>query len=376
MVIYPYPMQFDGVSIQGEMLYHGLNEIGDKAVPCDRKADLEKKWIYNSFKPDVAIGIGYWGDYPDIVAGPQKKGVQPVPWLNADGWVSNYIDKFNEMPLILTTSEWVKKTYIRDGVTNKNIFPMPIGIDTKAMSPLPKTDPRVRAIREMVGVSDETKLIMTIGGDTTSKGSQEVLKALSIVDKEFKDWHYVGKSWYCPKYHRDDENQIIKDYGLDEKKITFVEGPSSREFTRAMLCACDVYAAPSRIEGFGMLQVEAQCCGKPVVSIDAMGIKDTIIHKKTGYLAKVASEIVLEEEWVYPHQGFPKEMQIKFDTPKVFAVKADENELAEYILKLCTDNSLAEKIGNQAREFASEKFSYLKTSKDISDLIKKKLNFE
>jgi glycosyltransferase involved in cell wall biosynthesis len=376
MVIYPYPMQFDGVSIQGEMLCKGLKKNGDSVAPCDRKADLEKKWIYNYFKPQVAIGIGYWGDYPDIIADPQRKGVQPVPWLNADGWVSNYIDKFNEMPLVLTTSEWVKETYIRDGCHGKNIYPMPIGIDTKKMSPLPKDDPKVQAIRKMCGIGEETKLIMTIGGDTTSKGSQEVLKALSFVDKEFKDWHYIGKSWYGPKYHRDDELKVIKDCGLDEKKITFIEGPSSREFTRAMLCASDIYAAPSRIEGFGMLQVEAQCCGKPVVSIDAMGVKDTVVHKKTGFLAKVGEEITLTEEWVYQHQGFPKKMQIKFDKPKVFAVRADEKELAEFILKLCTDEKLAEKMGKQALEHASTKFSHLNTSKNISDLIKKKLNIE
>ena len=71
-----------------------------------------------------------------------------------------------------------------------------------------------------------------------------------------------------------------------------------------MLNACDIYAAPSRIEGFGMIQVEAMACGKPVVSINVGGPAETIIHNKTGFLAGVAEEVKLTEEWVYPHMGF------------------------------------------------------------------------
>lgn len=376
LILYPYPMQLDGVSIQGELLYRGLLENKLEAVPCDRGADMEKEWLYKSYKPDVSIGIGYWGDVPELVQHPQEYGVKAVPWLNADGWVSNYHETLNSLPLIMTTSQWVKEIYHRDGVTNKNIHPMPIGIDTNEMKPLPKDHPSVKTVREMFGVEDDEKMILTMGGDTTSKGSQEILKALATVDKEFKKWKYIGKSWYCPEYHKKDEEKIIKDYNLPEEKIELIEAPMSRNFMNALINACDIYAAPSRIEGFGMIQVEAQSCGKPVVSIDAMGIKDTVVQGKTGYLAKVGEEIKLEEEWVYENQGFPKKMQIKFDKPKTFAVRADIDELAKYLLKLLTDDSLREKMGQAGREHAVKNFHYTKIAKDVSDLIKKKLDIE
>ncbi len=376
LVLYPYPMQFDGVSIQGELLYRGLLELNELTIPCDRGADMEKEWIYKSFKPDVSIGIGYWGDVPELVSHPQEYGITPVPWLNADGWVSNYHEILNSLPLIMTTSKWVKEIYHRDGVTNKNIHPMPIGIDTNQMKPLAKDHPSVKEVREMFGVEDDEKMILTMGGDTTSKGSQEILKALAAVDKEFDKWKYIGKSWYCPHYHRSEENKIIKEFGLPKDKIEFIEAPMSRSFMNAIINACDIYAAPSRIEGFGMIQVEAQSCAKPVVSIDAMGIKDTVVHGKTGYLAKIGEEIKLEEEWVYEDQGFPEKMKIKFDEPKTFAVRADVNELSEYLLKLLTDDSLREKMGQNGREHAVKNFHYTKVAKDVSDLIKKKLNLD
>jgi glycosyltransferase involved in cell wall biosynthesis len=40
----------------------------------------------------------------------------------------------------------------------------------------------------------------------------------------------------------------------------------------------------SGIEDFGITPVEAMACGRPVIAFDKGGVKDTIIHKKTGFL--------------------------------------------------------------------------------------------
>jgi starch synthase len=46
----------------------------------------EKEWYYRWFEPDVVVGVGYWGHTPQLVLHPQRYGVQPVPWLVADGF--------------------------------------------------------------------------------------------------------------------------------------------------------------------------------------------------------------------------------------------------------------------------------------------------
>jgi glycosyltransferase involved in cell wall biosynthesis len=375
LVLYPYPVELDGVSIQGEMLFRGLKEIGLGTKCCDREARAEKELIFKTFKPDVAIGVGYWGDTPHIINHPLKHGVTPVPWLNADGWVSNYHDVLNELPLIMATSRWVKHTYERDGVSGKNIKVMPIGIDVHEMRPLPENDARIQSIKKMLRIKPEQKMILTAGGDTTSKGFQEVLRALGKVDKEFSDWVYVGKSWYSryPYYHYRDEIKLMKRFGI-RKKIRFLDGPLSRDFMCVLLNACDVYAGPSRIDGFGMIQVEAQACGKPVLGVKSMGLMDTVVHDKTGFLAEVGEKVMLSEEWVHRDQGFKKKRLIKFDEPKMFGVRADIDDLAEHLLKLLSDDNLRNKMGKNAREHAAKNFNYVKTSKDIAELIEKKLD--
>ncbi len=50
-----------------------------------------------------------------------------------------------------------------------------------------------------------------------------------------------------------------------EKNVTYTTNTISRNFMPYLFGACDIYAAPSRLEGFGMPQVEAGACEKPVI---------------------------------------------------------------------------------------------------------------
>lgn len=372
LVLYPHPPEPDGVSMQGHYLIKGLEENGATVMPCDRENNIQKEWSYLSFKPDVVIGIGFWADVPGLVHDPQQYGLKVVPWFNADGWVANYHETLNKLPLLAVTSNWVKSTYVRDGVNGENIHPCAIGYDPKTFYPIPKTDPRIKKLREMLDIKDDEKMILTVGGDVTSKGAQEMLRALAIVDKSYKKWKYVMKVWdsFSAHDHGTEESKLIEELGLADK-ITCLVGKFSPEFMGMLINACDVYAAPSRLEGFGMIQLEAQACGKPVISINVGGPKDTIIPEKTGFLVNVSNEIKLEREWVYPWMGFETEHQIEFETPKTFAYRADIDQLAKHTLQLFTDDKLRESMGQAAAEHALKNFNYKVTSKKMLDLIEK-----
>jgi len=143
-----------------------------------------------------------------------------------------------------------------------------------------------------------------------------------------------------------------------------------------ILNSCDIYAAPSRIEGFGMIQVEASACEKPVITINAGGPAETILHNKTGFLAKVAEEIKLTEEIAYPMMGFPRKQVVKFDKPKTFGYRADVNDLKEYTLRLLKDEKLCEQMGKAGREHVVANLDYRVTSKKMLDIIVDKLKLK
>ena len=108
LLLYPYPVEPDGVSLQGYYLMKGLQELGNEVMPCDRADTMQKLWAYHSFKPDVIIGIGHWGEIPEVVHSPLNHGLKAVPWFNADGWIANYHNTLNSLPLIVATSNWVR----------------------------------------------------------------------------------------------------------------------------------------------------------------------------------------------------------------------------------------------------------------------------
>jgi alpha-maltose-1-phosphate synthase len=375
VILYAYPPEPDGLSLQGHLLYRGLKENGEDVVPCHYSSDFQKEWVYKYFKPDIAIGIGYWNNTPDLVHHTQKYGVTPIPWLVADGWVANYHKTLSDLPLVLATSEWVKETYKRDGVNTENFHTSHIGLDTDNFKPIIKNDPRVASIRKMLGIEDNEVMILTVGGDVTSKGAQEVLNALKLVDKKFKNWKYVCKVWggESADDHYENEMKLIEELGDSRHKVVYLEGSLSQEFMPYLLNACDIYAAPSRLEGYGMIQVEAQACGKPVISINKMGPKETVLHNETGFLADVAETVKLVQEKAYDWMGFDDDHIVEFNKPKTFAYRANVNEISEYLLRLMENKELRLKMGHRAREYAVNNFEYHKIANQISNTIKRTL---
>ena len=367
LVLYDYPPSPGGLATQGDLLRLGLEKIGVEARPAPFEGAQEKEWYYRWFKPDVVVGIGWWGHSPDIVLHPMRFGLPTVPWLVADGFVANYHEVLSSLPLMFATSRWVKETYKRDGVQVANMKVIHIGCDTDAFRPIPRTDPRVRAVRESLGVAPDEKLILTIGGDAASKGAQEVMQALAMISKECPNWKYVCKVWPQPRTSRQmrEDMDLIRQLGIGGKVI-FARGQFTRNFVPYLMNACDIYAAPSRLEGYGMPMIEAQACGKPVISVAAMGMLDTIKHRHTGLLARVAQEITITEATLTSDMGYKRRKDVVFPKPKKVAIRADVNDLAKYFKRLLTEDDTCKNMGEEGRRNVQENFHYIQVAERVA----------
>ena len=370
MILYPYEYEFSALTIQARLLEKGLRELSHEVICLCARHTFSKELEYCSFNPDLIISIGFWGDIPRLIHEPMKRGFRAIPWFNANGWVANYHETLNSLPLVLVTSDWVKNTYIRDGVKPDNIHPVHIGIDADLFKPLSKDNPKVSKVKEMFGIKEDEKMILTAGGDVTSKGAQEIFHALAKIKDKIPKWKYVCKSWPSDnmKIWRSKELQLVNELDIAEK-IIFHDEIMHHAYMPYLLNACDIYAAPSRLEGFGMIHVEAMACGKPVISMKAMGPSETILHEKTGFLADIAHEVKLDSEWVYPSMGFEKKHQIEFPVSKTFEYRANVDQLADFLLRLTQDDDLREKMGQAARQHVIENLNYKVTAKRIVDLI-------
>ena len=374
LVLYDYPPSPGGLATQGDLLYRGLKEMGVEVFPVNFESAQEKEWYYRWFEPDVVVGIGYWGHAPHLVLHPQRYGVQPVPWLVADGYIANYGEALNDLPLILVTSHWVKKMYVRDGIKPDNIEVLPVGCDTDSFIPRDKTDPKVSALREALGIAPDQIMILTVGGDATSKGAQEVMQALALNDTKAPDWKYVCKVWPQPRTERQnlEDLQLATKLGI-EKNVVFTTSRISRNFMPYLMAACDIYAAPSRLEGFGMIQVEAGACEKPVIGLKAMGMLDTLVHGETAFLANVATEIRLKETILGEESGYENGHRVVFKRPRTADYRASVHDIANYLMDLMTDPDLRERMGQAGRKRVVKNFDYRVVAKKFVRLVSEKL---
>ena len=377
LVLYDYPPSPGGLATQGDLLYKGLLELGIDARAVHFESAQEKEWYYRWFEPDVVVGVGYWGHTPQLVLHPQRYGVQAVPWLVADGYIANYQEVLNALPLILVTSNWVKEMYVRDGINGDKIEVLPVGCDTDAFKPYAKNDPKIQAVRESLGISPDQLMILTVGGDAASKGAQEVMQALAIIDTKAPDWKYVCKVWPQPRTQTQNfaDLQMATDLGI-EKNVTYATNTISRNFMPYLIAACDIYAAPSRLEGFGMPQVEAGACEKPVIGIKAMGMLDTLIDGKTAFLANVAQKIVVNEVILGHESGYEDNHKVQFKEPRTVDYRANVQDIAKDLLVLMNDAALREKMGKAGRKRVVANFDYRIVAKRFVEIMEQKLGIK
>ncbi len=389
LLLYDYPPPPGGLATQGDLLRQGLQEIGVEAIAAHFETSLEKEWLYRWYKPDVVVGVGYWGHIPHIVLHPQKFGMLAVPWLVADGFIANYQQVLNDLPLILVTSNWVKDVYMRDGIRGDNIQVLPVGCDTERFFPRPQSDPKVAAIRQIFNIQPDDLMILTVGGDAASKGAQEVMKALARLNEKtslglesgngngpLPTWKYICKVW--PQKRTIQQNnldlELAKSLGIADQVIYSI-GRDTRAFMPYLYSACDIYAAPSRLEGFGMPQVEAGACGKPVLGIAAMAMLDTLVHGETALLAG-AEENYITETVLGPESGYSHGQHITFATPRIADYRADVGDLCRYLEALIRDPDLRRRLGEAGQQRAIEHFDYRKVARRFVEIVSQRLGID
>ena len=374
LLLYEYPPQPAGLSVQGDLLYRGLQELGVDVRAVYFASAIEKEWYYRWFQPDVVIGVGYWGYTPHLILHPQRFGVLPVPWLVADGYIANLREVLNALPLILVTSQWVKEVYVRDGIREEIIEVLPVGCDTEAFIPREPDDSQVQAVRELLGVRPDQILILTMGGDGASKGAREVMEALALIWNDAPDWKYVCKVWPQPRTAQQNASdlELAERLGLADS-VSYATDIVSHEFMACLMAACEIYAAPSRLEGFGLGQVEANACGKPVVGIRAMGMLDTLVHEETALLARVAVENYITEALLGPESGYAAGHRFVFDVPRIADYRADVNDIATYLLKLMIDPALRTRLGAAGRQRVLEHFHYRVVAQRLLQILSERL---
>jgi len=129
------------------------------------------------------------------------------------------------------------------------------------------------------------KVIMTIGRLVKRKGVDTMLSALEFLGREkTNDWRYVVLGAGPDEEYL---KNICRQKGLTASVI--FAGAVSEEDKWAWLNLCDLFAMPTRnmagdFEGFGIVYLEANLAGKPVLATGSGGVADAVLNGTNGFL--------------------------------------------------------------------------------------------
>lgn len=172
-----------------------------------------------------------------------------------------------------------------DSSVSSKIVVMHPGADTKRFVPIEFPD---QQFLQKMRWSNK-KIILTVGRLQARKGQDFMINAMPNILKTCPDAHYVViGNGECEGLLRDTIDRLNLSQHVD------VLTDCDDETMIACYQHCDVFILPNRtveqdVEGFGMVLVEAQACGKPVIAGDSGGTVETLIPGKTGEIIDATS---------------------------------------------------------------------------------------
>ncbi|HEY75253.1 MAG TPA: glycosyltransferase family 4 protein [Thermoflexia bacterium] len=250
------------------------------------------------------------------------------PWTRERiGWVLREADR------VVAISRATADLAVRLGAHPDRIALVPPGVDVVAYHPDPAAG---AAVRRQYGL-DGRRVILTLGRLVARKGQDMVIRALPGVLESVPEAVYLIAG---SGPDRERLERLAWEVGVADRVIFAGRVPD--EEVVAYYNGADVVAMPSReepetgdVEGFGMVFLEANACGKPVVGGRSGGVVDAVADGVTGFL-------------VDPH---------------------DPADLAARLVTLLRDPDLARRMGEAGRERAQREFTWDRSAQRLRAVV-------
>ncbi|MBD2626096.1 glycosyltransferase family 4 protein [Trichormus variabilis] len=204
-------------------------------------------------------------------------------------------------------------------VINPVVRPEKFGTPT---SPSHLDELRVR-LRQVYNIPETAIVILSVGKLLKHKNFDRVIDNIPLLLTIGVDVHYI----ICGEGSCEPQLKNLSQRLRVDKRVHFAGYVAERELA-SYYAACDIFAMltvesekAKNIDNFGMVYLEAEYFGKPVIASRLGSILDTVHHEENGLL-------------VNPDSGY---------------------EVLQAFKRLCQDKQLREKFGRQGQELAKRK---------------------
>ena len=219
---------------------------------------------------------------------------------------------------VICVSKNTAKSVMEHGAQPSKVSVIHNGVDLKTIGPH-RTEHR-----------SVERVLLTVSRLAKYKGIQRVIEAMPRVLAKIPDARYVvvGDGDY-----RDELISLAKASPARDS-ITFTGAVTDSE-KFAHYNRCSVFVMPSEQEGFGIVFLEANAIGKPVIGGDVMGVPEAIIDGETGLL-------------VDPH---------------------DVDAIAEGVIHLLLNPDEARRLGENGRRRVESEFTWKASAQKFLDIV-------
>jgi phosphatidylinositol alpha-1,6-mannosyltransferase len=232
-----------------------------------------------------------------------------------------------EASRVVTISHFTKQQVVGLDIPGERIALVPPAVETNAFYPHPKAG---LAIRQRYGLADK-KVLLTVGRLVARKGCDKVIEALpTIVDQVPEATYLIAGDG--PERER--LRALTQDLGLEQ--LVIFAGSVPQNELLSYYNAADLFIMASRqidsdVEGFGIVFLEANACGVPVVGGRSGGVVDAVSDGESGLL-------------VDPH---------------------DRADIAEKVVTLLQNRELARRLGKQGLDRARRQFTWANAAAQV-----------
>ena len=252
--------------------------INNEMVSIKNIGELKYKkvWTFTDMWP--FCGSEHYPDYIRYKDGYNYKNKPKENYgLDIDRLIWQKKKKYiNSKIRVVCISEWLKNKAKASFLFKKSLFNViPCTINTKDWLPTNK-----KVSQDYLKISSNQKVFLF----SCSTGTLDKRKGFDTVLKIFNSKKYLKKNYLVIILGNIDKKDLkkikFKNIIIDE----FYMGNSL--ILRKLYSASDILLMPSTSEAFGQAAIEAGSCNIPTVAFMDTGAQESVIHKKTGYIAK------------------------------------------------------------------------------------------
>jgi glycosyltransferase involved in cell wall biosynthesis len=237
--------------------------------------------------------------------------------------------------LILAVSSYTRDRLIEEQNFDCNkVVILPNTFDAKKFQIAPKPE----YLLKQYGLKPQQPVILTVARLSEGeryKGYDKIINALPKIRQTIPDVHYVmvGKGNDTTRI-----KQLIAE--LDLQNCVTLAGFVPDDQLCDYYNFCDLFAMPSKKEGFGIVYLEALACGKPVLGGNQDGAVDALCHGKLGALVnpddieEITHTIVQILQNTYPNPLMYQPETLRQQVIDTFGFEQFQKTLGEYLHRL------------------------------------------